>query len=53
MKKVSEMLIAISGDLLQTPDNLVEMQAHLDIARHAWNLAILSEEKEKHELKKF
>lgn len=53
MKKISEMLIAISGDLLQTPDNLMEMQAHLDLARHAWNLAILPEEIEKQELQAF
>ena len=53
MKKISEMLIAISGDLLKTPDNLMEMQAHLDIAKHAWNLAILPVEKEKQELKAF
>ena len=53
MKKVSEMLIAISGDLLKTPDSLVEMQAHLDIAAHAWNLSILSKDKEKYELRMF
>lgn len=53
MKKISEMLIAISGDLLQTPDNLMEMQAHLDIAMHAWNLAIMPVEKEKYELQMF
>ena len=53
MAKVSEMLIAISGDLLQTPDSLIEMQAHLDIAAHAWNLSILPKDKEKRELQKF
>ena len=53
MKKISEMLIAISGDLLKTPDNLMEMQAHLDIAKHAWNLAIMPVEKEKYELQTF
>ena len=53
MKKVSEMLIAISGDLLKTPDSLPEMQARLDIAAHAWNLSILPREKTKYELKKF
>jgi len=53
MKKISEMLIAISGDLLQTPDNLMEMQAHLDIAKHAWNLAIMPVEKERLELQAF
>lgn len=53
MTKISEMLIAISGDLLQTPDNLMEMQAHLDIAKHAWNLAIMPVEKEKLELQVF
>lgn len=53
MKKVSEMLISISGDLLKTPDNLIEMQTHLDIVVHAWNLAILPIGKEKHELQEF
>ena len=53
MKKISEMLIAISGDLLQTPDSVMEMQAHLDIATHAWNLSILPEENEKNELQMF
>ena len=53
MKKVSEMLIAISGDLLQAPDSLVEMQAHLDIAAHAWNLSLLPKAKSKYELQKF
>jgi hypothetical protein len=53
MKKISEMLIAISGDLLKTPDNLMEMQAHLDLARHAWNLALLTKKQEKQELQKF
>jgi len=53
MKKISEMLIAISGDLLKTPESLVEMQAHLDIVVHAWNLAILPEENKKHQLQTF
>jgi len=53
MKKISEMLIAIAGDLLQTPDSVMEMQAHLDMATHAWNLSILPEEKEKNELQMF
>ena len=53
MKKVSEMLIAISGDLLKTPDNLAEMQAHLSLVVHAWNLSILPKDKAKHELQKF
>lgn len=53
MKKISEMLIAISGDLLETPDSLIEMQAHLDLTMHAWNLAILPKEIEKYELQMF
>ena len=53
MNKVSEMLIAISGDLLKIPDNLKEMQAHLSLVVHAWNLSILPKEKEKDELQKF
>ena len=31
----------------------MEMQAHLDLASHAWNLAILPEEIEKQELQAF
>lgn len=53
MEKVSEMLIAVSGDLLQAPDNLEEMQAHLDLARHAWNMSLLPDQKAKYELKAF
>lgn len=53
MKKVSEMLIAISGELLQTPDNLTEMNAHLDIVVHAWNLSLLPREESNNELQKF
>ena len=53
MQKVSEMLIAISGDLLKTPDSIVEMQAHLDIVSHAWNLSLLPKSQEKDELQKF
>ena len=53
MKKVSEMLVAISGDLLKTPDSLIEIQAHLDLVAHAWNLSILPKEKEIIELQKF
>lgn len=53
MKKISEMLIEISGGLLQSPDSLVEMQASLDIAAHAWNLSIMSKENEKYELQNF
>lgn len=31
----------------------MEMQAHLDIVKHAWNLAILPKENETHELQTF
>lgn len=53
MDKVSEMLVAVSGELLQTPDNLLQMQAHLVLVKHAWNLSLLSQEKMKYELHKF
>ena len=53
MDKVSEMLIAVSGDLLKTPDSLLEMQAHLDLVKHAWNISLLPKEKGKYELRKF
>ncbi|WP_257296800.1 hypothetical protein [Endozoicomonas sp. YOMI1] len=37
MKKVSEMLLSVSGDMLKTPRNKEEMQAHLHLVVHAWN----------------
>ena len=53
MIKVSEMLIAVSGDLLKTPDSLLEMQAHLDLVKHAWNISLMSQPRAKHKLSKF
>ena len=52
-KKVSEMLVAVSGDLLQTVDNQMEMQAHLDLIKTAWNMATESGEVRTVELKCF
>jgi hypothetical protein len=53
MDKLSEMLIAVSGDVLRTPDSLLEMQAHLDLVKHAWNLSLLPQEKTIYELNIF
>lgn len=53
MDKVSEMLIAVSGELLQSAESLHEMQAHLDLVKHAWNLSLLSEQARTKELKRF
>ena len=54
MQKVSEMMIAVGGDLLTNQvDSVEEMQAHLEIVKHAWNLSLYSENKRKAKLKKF
>ncbi len=53
MNKVSEMVIAVAGDVLQSPDNKEEMEAHLDLVIRAWNMSLYSESKRKEELKKF
>lgn len=53
MEKVSEMLIAISGDLLTSADSLDEIQAHLDLVKTAWNMSLLPEKKRNGKLKKF
>lgn len=53
MEKVSEMLIAVGGHLLETPDSQPEMQARLDIVKHAWNLSLMPEAEAKHELNTF
>jgi hypothetical protein len=52
-KKVSEMLIAVSGELLQAVDDQQEMQAHLDLVMTAWNMATESGDKRKQKLKRF
>ncbi len=51
MEKVSEMLIAVGGDLLKTVDNREEMQAHLELVQDAWNLSLYSPNKRKTKLK--
>ncbi|PCK07261.1 MAG: hypothetical protein COA42_15185 [Alteromonadaceae bacterium] len=52
-KKVSQMIIDIAGDLLTTPESQEEMQAHLNVVRTAWNIAIKPELARKKELKSF
>ena len=53
MKKVSEMLIAVGGDLLDCVDSLEEMQAHLDLVKAAWNMSLSSGKKRNGKLKRF
>lgn len=53
MKKVSEMLIAVSGDLLKGAENLEEMQAHVDLVKMAWNMSLSSGKKRSVRLKRF
>lgn len=53
MEKVSEMLIAVGGDLLKSVDSLEEMQVHLDLVRAAWNMSLSSGKKRNGKLKKF
>jgi len=52
-KKVSEMIIDVSGDLFHVVNNQQEMQAHLDLVCTAWNIAILSPEQKNKELHAF
>jgi len=53
MHKVSEMMIAVGGDLLKQAGSIEEMQAHLKIVKHAWNISLYSEKKKKAKLKRF
>ncbi len=53
MEKVSEMILAVTGDLLQVPDSQEEMQAHLELVKNAWNMSLYSEKKRKGTLKRF
>ncbi len=53
MQKLSEMMIAVGGDLLKQADSIDEMQAHLEMVKHAWNISLYSEKKKKAKLKKF
>ena len=47
------MLIEVSGDILESCDSIEEMQAHLDLVKHAWNLSLYSENKRKVKLNRF
>jgi len=53
LEKVSEMLIAVGGDLLENVNNLEEMQAHLDLVKTAWNMSLCSGKKRNGRLHKF
>lgn len=53
MQKVSEMLIAVGGDMLKKVDSLEEMQVHLELVRIAWNMSLYSKNTRKTKLRKF
>jgi len=53
MTKVSEMMIAIGGDLLSQANSHEEMQAHLAMIKDAWNMSLLPDKKRSSKLKKF
>lgn len=50
---VSEMLVHVGGELLNSANNLQEIQARLDIVRTAWNMSLNSRMERKAELKEF
>ena len=50
---VSEMLVHVGGELLNSANSVQEMQARLDIVRAAWNMSLNSRMERKAELKKF
>lgn len=50
---VSEMLVHVGGELLNSAKNVQEMQARLDIVRTAWNMSLSSRMERKTELKQF
>jgi hypothetical protein len=53
MQKVSEMMIAVGGNLLLEAGSLEDMQARLDLVKHAWNISLYSENKSRAKLKSF
>jgi len=53
MNKVSEMMVAVGGDLLKQAASTDEMQAHLEMVKHAWNMSLYSEKKKISKLKRF
>ena len=52
-ENISQMLVDISGDLLQSVDNKKEMQSRLDIVVTAWNMSILPRTDKQLQLKRF
>ena len=53
MQKVSEMMVVVGGDLLRQASSLEDMQARLNMVKHAWNISLYSEKKKKAKLKRF
>ena len=53
MLKVSEMMIAVGGAFLKRVESLEEMQARLEMVKHAWNLSLFSRTKREAKLRKF
>jgi|GEM_PF-6835423 len=52
-ENISQMLVDISGDLLQSVENKQEMQSRLDILVTAWNLSLHSRTDRPLKLKRF
>jgi hypothetical protein len=52
-ENVSKMLVHVGGDLLESANSLLEMQARLDIAVTAWNISLNTRAGTKMELKRF
>lgn len=50
---ISQMLVDISGDLLQSVSSKKEMQSRLDIVVTAWNMSLLSRVDQQLKLKRF
>jgi BioD-like phosphotransacetylase family protein len=53
MKKTSEMMIAIGGDILNNVVSQEEMQAHLNMVKNAWNISCYPEKRRKIKLKRY
>jgi len=52
-ENISQMLVDISGDLLQSVENKQEMQSRLDILVTAWNMSLHSRTDRQLKLKRF
>jgi len=53
MHKVSEMILAVGGDLLRHVASAEEMQVRLHLVVTAWNMSLYPEQKRKRMVKRF